>query len=134
MLFTASWQTLPNTGTATLEYRCVGTVSLGGTRCSGTDSLEVRINGSTYVLYPGCDSNRNNCVTTTPSSATYVDDGYAAGGRLLCRAMGWSLTNSISDKNAGTVDRAVAVIQTSPTIYGTDSALKNYSTYVECRN
>jgi hypothetical protein len=134
MLFTNSWQTLPNTGSNTFEYRCAGTVSLNGTRCSAsTDPVQVRINGSTYVLYPGCDSNRNNCVTTTPSGATYSDDGYAAGPRLLCDAMGWSLSNSIADKNAGTVDRAVAVIETNPVIYGTDSAQKNYGTYVECR-
>lgn len=134
MTFSSSWQTLPNTGSATIEYRCAGTVSLSGARCSSSqDPVQVRINGSTYVLYPGCDSNRNNCVSTVPSGASYVDDGYAAGGRLLCDAMGWSLNNSLADKNAGTTDRAVAVVQTNPTVYGTDSAQKNYGTYIECR-
>jgi hypothetical protein len=134
LTFTSSFQALPNTGTNTIEFRCSGTISTaGGTRCSGTDAVQVRINGSTYVLYPGCDGNRNNCVTTVPSSATFIDDDEAAGGRLLCDAMGWSLNNSLADKNAGVTDRYVAVVQTNPTVYGTDSAQKNYGTYVECR-
>jgi hypothetical protein len=96
------------------------------------DGVMIRINGSsTYVLYPGCDGNRNNCVTTVPSSATYDNDDVGAGGRLLCESMGWSLTTSSCDENAGTADRNVAVVQNNPTIYGTGT-YKNYLSYVDC--
>ncbi len=137
--FSTGWQVLPGTGASTVEFRCVGTVTTtatGGTRCyrSSGDPVELRINGSTWVLYPGCDGLRSsNCMTTlTPSGATYKDYEVNAGGRLLCDAMGWPLSNTLADKNAGTVSSAVAVVQTNPAVIGTDPALKNYLTYVNC--
>jgi len=136
MVFSSAWQALPNTGATVIEFRCLGTITGNGTtstRCGGGDDVQVRINGSTYTLYPGCTGNRNNCVYTVPSSGFYKDDDDGAGGRLLCEAMGWTRANSLTDQNAGTVDRAVAVVQTGPLIYGTDSAQRNWASYVDCR-
>ncbi len=45
--------------------------------------------------------------------------------------MGWTLANSNSDENAGTTDRNVTVVQTSPTIYGT-GVYTTYLSYVDC--
>jgi len=139
LVFSTSWQTLPGTGSSTVEFRCAGTVTTtasGGTRCyrSAGDPVELRINGSTWILYPGCDGLRpSNCMTSiTPSGATYKDYQVNAGGRLLCDAMGWPLANTLADKNPGSISNAVAVVQTNPAVVGTDPGLKNYATYVNC--
>ena len=138
LTFSTSWQLLPGTAGA-VEFRCVGTVtttSTGGTRCyrSGGDPVQLRLNGTSWVLYPGCDGLRSsNCMTSiTPSGATYKDYQVNAGGRLLCDAMGWPLTNTLADKNPGTLATDVAVVQTGPTVIGTAYGLKNYGTYVNC--
>ncbi|MBL8953029.1 MAG: hypothetical protein JNK82_19785 [Myxococcaceae bacterium] len=139
LVFTTSFQALPNTGSTVIEYRCRGTVTTtatGGTRCyrSGGDPVELRINGATWLLYPGCDGlDDTNCMTTlTPSSAVFKDYQVNAGGRLLCDAMGWPLAKTLADKNPGTENAAVAVVQTGPTVVGTHPGLKNYGTYVNC--
>lgn len=136
--FSNSWQVIPNTGSQTVEFMCNGTVTTtaaGGTKCSGTEPVRFRINGgSTYQFYPGCDGDRpSNCMTSiTPSGSTYASWGLTAAGKLLCDAMGWPFSKGLSDNNPGTVDRPVAVVQTAPSVIGTDSGLKNYSTYVTC--
>jgi hypothetical protein len=139
LLFKTTWQTLTTISGHTVQFRCAGTVSstaAGGTRCdiSTQDPVQLSIDGTTYVLYPGCDGNRNtNCMTSIdPTSAVYKDDEVNAGGRLLCDAMGWNLTSTLADKNPGTTSRLVAVVQSSPSVTGTDTAVKNYGTYVEC--
>lgn len=135
MTFSTSWQTLPNTGSATLEFKCNGTVSLNGTRCSATqDPVQLRINGTEVVLYPGCTGSRStNCMTSiTPSGSTYKEYSDTGGSLLLCDAMGYSIFNSVADANPGTLGREIGVVQTGPVVYGTASGLKNYGTYVEC--
>lgn len=139
LIFSTSWQTIPNTGSQLVEFRCAGTVSTttsGGTRCSlsGGDPVQLRIDGSVYDLYPGCDGDRpSNCMTSiTPSGATYASWGLYSAGPLLCDAMGWSFSNSSNDNNPGTVGRPIAVVQTAPSVIGTASGLKNYATYVNC--
>ncbi len=139
LVFTTSWQVLPGTGSTTVEFRCAGTVTTtatGGTRCfrSQGDPVELRISGTTWLLYPGCDGLRStNCMTSiSPSSATYKDYEVNAGGRLLCDAMGWPLANTLADKNPGTYAADVAVVQTGPAVIGTAQGLKNYGTYVNC--
>ena len=97
--------------------------------------MRIRINGSsTYQLYPGCSGARpSNCMTSiTPTGATYADYGLLSASKLLCDAMGWPFSKGLSDNNPGTVDRAVAVVQTNPSVIGTDSGLKNYATYYDC--
>lgn len=137
--FTTSWQVIPNTGNQVVEFMCSGTVTTtaaGGTKCalSGGDPVRIRIDGSTYALYPGCDGNRpSNCMTSiTPTGSTYAIYGLYSAGKLLCDAMGWPYSNALSDNNPGTVDRAIAVVQTAPSVIGTDPGLKNYSTYFTC--
>jgi hypothetical protein len=137
--FSTSWQTLTTISGQTVQFRCAGTVSstaTGGTRCdlSSGDPVQLSIDGSTYVLYPGCDGLRNtNCMTSiTPSTSVYKDDEVNAGGRLLCDAMGWTLANTLADKQPGTTSRWVAVVQATPSVTGNDSAVKNYGTYVDC--
>ena len=59
-------------------------------------------------------TNARNAVevgTFTGYSAVCIARALQPGGRLLCEAMGWSLTASSADKNPGTVSRNVAVIQ-----------------------
>ena len=68
----------------------------------------------------------------TPSTASYKDYELNAGGRLLCDAMGWTLAQTLADKNPGTTGRDIAIVQTGPTVIGTASGLKNYGTYVDC--
>ncbi len=142
MAFSASWQTLPNTGSSTLQFRCAGTVTTtatGGTRCSSSGGfpVEVRINGSTYRLYGGCTQNTTdyNCMTSiTPSGASYLEAVPTSPGRLLCRAMGWPIDSTLTDRIATSSSApaySVAVLQTNPTVIGTAS-LANYSTYVDC--
>ena len=43
-----------------------------------------------------------------------------------------TLGHTVADKNPGTLIRPIAVVQTNPFVYGTDNAVKNYGTYVDC--
>ncbi|MFT3837960.1 MAG: hypothetical protein QM723_13310 [Myxococcaceae bacterium] len=139
LTFKTTWQTLSAIGGHNVQFRCAGTVTAtasGGTRCelSTGDPVQLSIDGYVYSLYPGCDGYRTtNCMTSLdPTSAAYKDDEVNAGGRLLCDAMGWPLLNTLADKNPGTNSRPVAIVQATPSITGTDTAVKNYGTYVDC--
>lgn len=137
LYFTNSWQVIPNTGSPVVEVMCAGTISTtaaGGTKCSGTDAVRFRINGSAYAFYPGCDGDRPSmCMTSiTPSGSTYAAWGLTVASKLLCDAMLWPYSKGLGDNNPGTVDRPIAVVQTNPAVIGTHPGLKNYATYVTC--
>jgi hypothetical protein len=143
--FSNSWQSLPNTGTTQVQFICLGTVSVtatGGTMCqlSSGDPIQVKVNGSTYVHYPGCDSNAgDNCMldnatgAVVPAGSVFKDYLLnTSGSRLLCDAMGWTLANTVADKNPGTTARGVTVVETNPLVWGYNTALMNFETYVDC--
>jgi hypothetical protein len=137
MVFTSSFQRLPNTGSNTVSFRCRDlTYNQGrGCRASSGDPVEVRINGVDYFLYggnSGCESDYRQCQTMRVGSG-FKDYKTGAPFRFLCEAMGYSLQRSLGDTNPIALrnGRSAAVFQVNPFAYGTSTWTKA-GTFVEC--
>jgi len=137
LVFTNSFQVLPNTDATTVEFRCAGTVSAGGTRCDRAADgrlVELRFDGKTvYDLYPGCDQTDWYCLDTwVPSGTLPKWNDPLAGLELLCDAMGYPAGKTTGSDDLLDTGRATAIVQVNNFMYGWDPDRRRSSSFIQC--